>query len=50
MNGLLVLIPMALLLGLGALATFLWALRSGQYRDLKGAGERILIDDPKDRP
>lgn len=48
MNGLLVLIPMALLLGLGALATFLWALRSGQYQDLKGAGERILLDDPRD--
>jgi len=48
MSGLLVLIPIALLLGLGALATFLWALRSGQYEDLKGAGERILQDDPQD--
>ena len=33
-----------------ALATFLWALRSGQYEDLKGAGERILQDDPRDHP
>jgi cbb3-type cytochrome oxidase maturation protein len=49
MSGLLVLIPIALLLGIGALATFLWALRSGQYDDLKGAGERILSDDPHDR-
>ena len=49
MNGLLVLIPVALLLGVGALVTFLWALRSGQYQDLKGASERILIEDPKDR-
>ena len=32
------------------LATFLWALRSGQYEDLKGAGERILQDDPRDHP
>ncbi|MBI4923512.1 MAG: cbb3-type cytochrome oxidase assembly protein CcoS [Devosia nanyangense] len=48
MSGLLVLIPIALLLGIGALATFLWALRSGQYDDLKGAGERILSDDPRD--
>ena len=48
MSGLLVLIPVALVLGLAALATFLWALRSGQYDDLKGAGERILQDDPKD--
>ncbi|RWB25460.1 cbb3-type cytochrome oxidase assembly protein CcoS, partial [Mesorhizobium sp.] len=23
---------------------FLWALRSGQYEDLDGAAERILID------
>lgn len=50
MSGLVVLIPIALLLGVGALATFLWALRTGQYEDLKGAGERILQDDPRDRP
>ena len=49
MSGLLVLIPIALLLGIGALATFLWALRSGQYDDLKGAAERILSEDPRDR-
>ncbi len=48
MSGLLVLIPIALLLGIGALAAFLWALRSGQYEDLKGAAERILADDPRD--
>lgn len=46
MSGLLVLIPIALFLGLGALAAFLWALQSGQYEDLKGASERILEDDP----
>jgi len=50
MSGLLVLIPIALMLGLGALAAFLWAVRSGQYEDLKGAAERILSDDPHDRP
>jgi len=49
MNGLFVLIPIALVLGVGALTTFLWALRTGQYDDLKGAGERILTDDPRDR-
>ena len=47
MSGLLVLIPIALMLGLGALAAFLWALQSGQYEDLKGASERILEDDPR---
>jgi cbb3-type cytochrome oxidase maturation protein len=45
---LVVLIPIALLLGLTGLAAFLWALRSGQYEDLDGAAERILIDDEND--
>lgn len=45
MSGLLMLIPAALILGLLALGAFLWALRSGQYDDVKGAGERILGDD-----
>lgn len=45
MSTLLYLIPVALFLGALALVAFLWALRSGQYEDLDGAGERILIDD-----
>ena len=45
MSGLLLLIPIAVGLGLVALATFLWALRSGQYEDLEGASQRILDDD-----
>jgi cbb3-type cytochrome oxidase maturation protein len=45
MSGLLLLIPVALALGLGGLATFLWALHSGQFEDLDGAGGRILFDD-----
>jgi len=45
MIGLLYLIPAALLLRLLGLATFLWALRSGQLDDLDGAAERILYDD-----
>ncbi len=46
MNGLLLLIPIALALGLGGLVAFLWALRSGQFDDLDGASGRILFDDP----
>ena len=46
MTGLLLLIPIALALGLGGLITFLWALQSGQFDDLDGAGGRILFDDP----
>ncbi len=45
MNMLLILIPAALLLGLVGLAAFLWALKSGQFDDLDGASERILIDE-----
>lgn len=49
MNSLVFLIPIALLFGAVALAAFLWSLRSGQYEDLKGAAERILIDENGDR-
>lgn len=45
MDILVYLIPAALFLGLIGLAAFLWALRSGQFEDLDGAGERILFDD-----
>jgi cbb3-type cytochrome oxidase maturation protein len=41
------LIPVALLLGGLGLAAFIWALRSGQYDDLDGAAERILLDMPQ---
>ena len=36
---------LAIALGLASLVAFLWALRSGQYEDLEGAGERILDDE-----
>jgi cbb3-type cytochrome oxidase maturation protein len=45
MSGLGVLIPIAIGLGLLALCAFIWSVRSGQYDDLEGAGERILEDD-----
>lgn len=49
MSVLLILIPVALLLGFVGLAAFLWSLKTGQYEDLDGAGERILLDDD-DKP
>lgn len=49
MKILLILAPMSLALGIAAVITFLWTLRSGQYEDIRGASERILIDDD-DRP
>jgi cbb3-type cytochrome oxidase maturation protein len=45
MNGLLILIPVALALGAGGLAAFLWAMRVGQFDDLDGAAARVLFDD-----
>lgn len=45
MSMLIYLIPVALFLGALALLAFLWALRSGQYEDLDGAAERVLLDE-----
>ena len=45
MSSLVYLVPIALLLGAVALGAFLWSLRSGQYEDMQGAAERILLDD-----
>jgi cbb3-type cytochrome oxidase maturation protein len=44
------LLPIALLLGLAGLAAFLWSVKNGQYDDLDGAAERILMDDTPDDP
>lgn len=49
MNGLVVLIPIAIGLGLAGLAAFFWALKRGQFDDLDGAAMRVLIDD-EDEP
>ncbi|MFM8680552.1 MAG: cbb3-type cytochrome oxidase assembly protein CcoS [Alphaproteobacteria bacterium] len=50
MNSLLLLIPLAILLGLLGLAAFLWALRSGQFEDLDGAAQRVLLDEEHVQP
>jgi cbb3-type cytochrome oxidase maturation protein len=48
MTSLATLVPIALFMGLCSLATFFWALRGGQFDDLEGAANRILIDDEAD--
>ena len=48
MTGLGFLIPIALFMGLAGLAAFFWSMRSGQYDDMDGAAQRILIDDEED--
>jgi cbb3-type cytochrome oxidase maturation protein len=45
MEVLVVLVPLALMLGLAGLVAFLWSLRSGQYEDLDGAAWRAIADD-----
>ena len=39
------LIPVALFLGLLGMGAFIWSVRQNQYSDMKGAAERILLDD-----
>nr|WP_295887315.1 cbb3-type cytochrome oxidase assembly protein CcoS [uncultured Devosia sp.] len=45
MSGLVVLVVSAMGLGALALAGFFWALRTGQYEDIEGSAQRILLDD-----
>lgn len=45
MDGVLFLIILGVFMGLAGLAAFLWSLHSGQYVDLKGAAERILLEE-----
>ena len=45
MNGLILLVPVALGLGMLGLAGFFWAMRRGQFDDLEGAAHRVLLED-----
>lgn len=49
MTGLAFLIPIALLMGAAGLFAFFWAMKDGQYEDMDGAANRILIDDEDER-
>jgi cbb3-type cytochrome oxidase maturation protein len=49
-NSLFFLVPIALVMGIVALLAFLWSMRSGQYEDLDGAAERVLLDVEDDKP
>ena len=42
------LIPVALMLGLVGLVSFIWAVREGQFDDPDGSALRILIDEEGD--
>ena len=45
MESLFFLIPLSILLLMGGVAVYFWAVKSGQYDDLEREGERILFDD-----
>lgn len=47
MDVLIYLVPVALILGGVGLAAFIWSIKSGQYSDLDGAAQRILIDEDR---
>lgn len=42
------LIPGMLIFGLAMVAVLVWAARSGQFDDLEGDGQRILMDEDLD--
>ena len=41
------LIPMAILMGIGFVAAFIWATKNGQYDDMETPASRMLFDDVK---
>lgn len=45
MNGIAILIPIALGLGLAGLAAFFWSIKNGQFDDPDGAALRIFRDE-----
>ncbi len=45
MNIILLLLPIALLMGLGFLAAFIWNAAQGQFDDLETPAHRILLPD-----
>jgi len=49
-NIVVILAPFSLALALVGLAAFWWTLRNDQYEDPQGDANRILIEDPDDRP
>lgn len=50
MNVIFLLAPFSVVLGLIAVGAFVWTLRAGQYDDIQGSAERVLIDDDDDQP
>ncbi|VAV83387.1 Type cbb3 cytochrome oxidase biogenesis protein CcoS, involved in heme b insertion [hydrothermal vent metagenome] len=45
MEMLYIMIPAAILLGLGGLAALIWSIKSGQFEDMEGPKYRIFFED-----
>jgi len=48
MSILYLIIPVSIILVIGIIWVFLWAVRSGQFDDLEGPAHHILMDDDDD--
>lgn len=44
------LVPVALVMGVIGLVTFLWSIKNGQLEDLDGAAERVLLNEAAEAP
>ncbi len=49
MNVIYGLLPGMLLLGIAGIVVFFWAVRNGQYDDMDGAANRILMEDDNNK-
>ena len=45
-----IVLPLALLIAIGAVIAYIWAVRSGQFDDLDTPGVRMLHDDEETGP
>ncbi|MBF0137650.1 MAG: cbb3-type cytochrome oxidase assembly protein CcoS [Magnetococcus sp. DMHC-1] len=48
MDAVFFLLPLALLLSIGGVATMIWAMRRGQFDDMEGPRHRILFEDDQE--
>lgn len=42
------LIPLMIIIGLAMVVVFFWTVKSGQYEDMEGDSNRILMDEDED--
>ena len=46
----LLLIPLSIIIAIGFLAAFIWAVRSGQYEDTCTPSMRLLLEEKRSQP